>query len=136
MRPPSTIILSLPFFFTFRYASADAPLKVVDIQVTTPIQCSRKTHSGDRIDVHYKGFLDDGSVFDSSFDRDEPFSFTLGGHQVIKGWDEGLLDMCIGEERTLTIPPELGYGTMGAGDAIPPNAVLRKFVLFMLWTHC
>lgn len=73
----------------------------------------------------FQGTLQDGTEFDSSHNRGKPFSFTLGARQVIKGWDQGLLGMCEGERRTLTIPPELGYGASGAGGGkIPPNAVL------------
>ncbi|EDW59441.1 peptidyl-prolyl cis-trans isomerase FKBP2 [Drosophila virilis] len=87
--------------------------------------CTRKAKGGDLIHVHYKGTLQDGTEFDSSHNRGKPFSFTLGARQVIKGWDQGLLGMCEGERRTLTIPPELGYGASGAGGGkIPPNAVL------------
>ncbi|EDV43234.1 uncharacterized protein Dana_GF18389 [Drosophila ananassae] len=87
--------------------------------------CTRKAKSGDLVHVHYKGSLQDGTEFDSSHKRGTPFSFTLGAKQVIKGWDQGLLGMCEGEQRKLTIPPELGYGSTGAGGGkIPPNAVL------------
>ena len=79
---------------------------------------------GLKVEVHYTGKLTDGSVFDSSVTRGQPFSFILGQGQVIKGWEEGILGMRIGEQRLLTIPPELGYGTRGAGNAIPPNATL------------
>lgn len=80
--------------------------------------------SGMRVTVHYEGRLADGTVFDSSYKRGQPFDFTLGAGQVIRGWDEGVAGMKIGEKRRLTIPPELGYGERGAGDAIPPNATL------------
>lgn len=89
-----------------------------------PKECERSTKKGDLLSMHYKGTLDDGKVFDSSHDRSEPFKFQLGIGQVIKGWDEGLLNMCIGEKRRLTIPPHLGYGDSGAGDTIPPKATL------------
>ena len=80
--------------------------------------------AGQKVSVHYTGWLTDGKKFDSSKDRSEAFVFSLGRGQVIRGWDEGVAGMKVGGKRKLTIPPGLGYGARGAGGAIPPNAVL------------
>lgn len=80
--------------------------------------------AGQTVVVHYTGWLTDGKKFDSSVDRGQPFKFQLGQGRVIKGWDQGLALMKIGDKRKLIIPPELGYGARGAGGAIPPNATL------------
>lgn len=80
--------------------------------------------SGDTVTVNYVGTLQDGTKFDSSIDRGQPFEFTLGQNSVIQGWELGVVGMKVGEKRRLTIPPELGYGSRGAGGIIPPNATL------------
>lgn len=80
--------------------------------------------AGKPVKVHYTGWLENGTKFDSSVDRNEPFVFTIAAGQVIPGWDEGVMSMKVGGKRKLIIPPELGYGAGGAGGVIPPNAVL------------
>ena len=80
--------------------------------------------AGDHVVVHYTGWLTDGTKFDSSHDRNDPFVFPLAQRYVIAGWDEGVQGMRVGGSRKLTIPPELGYGARGAGGVIPPNATL------------
>jgi FKBP-type peptidyl-prolyl cis-trans isomerase FkpA len=80
--------------------------------------------AGQHVSVHYTGWLTDGTKFDSSKDRGDPFEFPLGAGHVIRGWDEGVQGMKVGGTRKLTIPPDLGYGARGAGGVIPPNATL------------
>uniref|UniRef100_L7M6Y7 peptidylprolyl isomerase n=1 Tax=Rhipicephalus pulchellus TaxID=72859 RepID=L7M6Y7_RHIPC len=103
-------------------SEGDGELKVEIVKSSD--SCSRKSKKGDILSMHYTGTLVDGKEFDSSRQRGEPFRFQIGLGQVIKGWDQGLLDMCVGDKRKLTVPPSLGYGDAGAGDRIPPGATL------------
>ncbi|ONM56156.1 Peptidyl-prolyl cis-trans isomerase [Zea mays] len=89
-----------------------------------PESCSIQAHKGDKVKVHYRGKLTDGTVFDSSYERGDPIEFELGTGQVIKGWDQGLLGMCVGEKRKLKIPSKLGYGPQGSPPTIPGGATL------------
>lgn len=91
----------------------------------TLVGYGREAREGEIVTAHYIGTLPDGTRFDSSYDRGQPFSFILGGGMVIKGWDLGLVGMKVGGKRKLIIPPELGYGSKGAGGAIGPNATLH-----------
>jgi FKBP-type peptidyl-prolyl cis-trans isomerase FkpA len=94
----------------------------------TVLGSGEEAKTGQQVSVHYTGWLYDGAVkgakFDSSKDRNDPFSFELGAGMVIRGWDEGVQGMRVGGTRLLVIPPELGYGARGAGGVIPPNATL------------
>lgn len=95
-------------------------LKYVDVVVGK----GASPTAGKQVKVHYTGTLENGKKFDSSVDRNEPFSFIIGVGQVIKGWDEGVMTMKVGGKRKLIIPAKLGYGAQGAGGVIPPNATL------------
>eukprot|EP01025_Chloroclados_australasicus_P040722 TRINITY_DN4269_c0_g1_i1.p4 TRINITY_DN4269_c0_g1~~TRINITY_DN4269_c0_g1_i1.p4 ORF type:complete len:140 (-),score=21.74 TRINITY_DN4269_c0_g1_i1:293-712(-) len=89
-----------------------------------PKDCGATAKAGDTVQVHYKGSLTDGEQFDSSYERGDPLTFRLGAGQVIKGWDQGIIGMCVGEKRKLKIPPALGYGDNGAPPKIPGGATL------------
>jgi FKBP-type peptidyl-prolyl cis-trans isomerase len=113
--------------FTTRGFAQNSGLKMIDHKIGTGAEAT----AGHTVTVHYTGWLFDaaapenkGRKFDSSRDRGDPFSFPLGAGRVIKGWDEGVAGMKVGGQRTLIIPPELGYGARGAGGVIPPNATL------------
>lgn len=100
--------------------TTDSGLQYVDLVEGT----GAMPQPGQSVTVHYTGTLEDGTKFDSSRDRNRPFTFTIGVGQVIKGWDEGVSTMRVGGQRKLIIPSELGYGARGAGGVIPPNATL------------
>lgn len=125
------IIIALPLLLALQgsvWAQASTKgLTMIDHKIGTGAEAV----PGKTVAVHYTGWLFDpaapetkGKKFDSSRDRGDPFSFPLGGGRVIVGWDQGVAGMKVGGQRTLTIPPELGYGARGAGGVIPPNATL------------
>ncbi|KAK8506031.1 hypothetical protein V6N13_002685 [Hibiscus sabdariffa] len=119
------ILLLLLIIFTFANAKKSGDVTELQIGVKhKPKTCEFQAHKGDRIKVHYRGKLTDGTVFDSSFERGDPIEFELGSGQVIKGWDQGLLGMCVGEKRKLKIPAKLGYGEHGSPPKIPGGATL------------
>jgi len=99
---------------------AEFNTKITDLKAGT----GPEAKAGDSVTVHYTGTLDNGTKFDSSRDRNQPFSFPLGAGRVIKGWDLGVAGMKVGGQRKLVIPAEEGYGDRGAGGVIPPNATL------------
>jgi peptidylprolyl isomerase len=136
--PPATELVAAAAVqpnFTERFIAMDAqssPTADSDY-ITTPSGLKYKElvegtgaspTKGQNVTVHYTGTLTDGTKFDSSRDRGQPFSFPIGAGRVIKGWDEGVATMKMGGRRELVIPPELGYGARGAGGVIPPNATL------------
>ncbi|BAC88782.1 FKBP-type peptidyl-prolyl cis-trans isomerase [Gloeobacter violaceus] len=102
------------------YTTTTSGLKYLDETVGN----GASPQKGQRVTVHYTGTLEDGKKFDSSRDRGQPFSFTIGVGQVIQGWDEGVATMKVGGKRKLVVPANLGYGARGAGGVIPPNATL------------
>ncbi|XP_076029972.1 peptidyl-prolyl cis-trans isomerase FKBP10-like [Oratosquilla oratoria] len=111
---------------------SDALLNTKELLIQTlvkPSSCSRQAKENDTLTVHYVGYLTTSEKFDSSLDRDEPFTFVLGAGKVIPGWEEGLLEMCVGERRRLIVPPDLAYGSEGAGDGVvPPDSTLIFFI--------
>jgi len=121
-----TLCLSLGTTLSHALAKEEKPtLTSSGLQYLDLVKGSgREAHVGETASVHYTGWLKDGTKFDSSLDRGQPFQFRLGAGRVIKGWDEGVVGMNIGSKRKLIIPPNLGYGARGAGRVIPPNATL------------
>jgi len=132
MRRTLTLIPIFPLFLLAGCAGGTERNPVTElISQDTRVGTGAEAIGGRSVTVHYTGWLYDesqadnkGAMFDSSRDRNEPFSFLLGGGQVIPGWDQGVAGMRVGGQRTLTIPPEMGYGASGAGGVIPPNATL------------
>lgn len=124
-------VLGIFAYFVFGFnQTASSPSQTTQINETEGLVVEditqgsgEKVKKGDTIVIHYKGTLPDGTQFDSSYDRGEPFETTIGVGQVIKGWDEGVIGMQVGGKRKLTIPPSLGYGNQ-AVSSIPPNSTL------------
>jgi len=121
---PKLLLISIIFIINHQIIKADNDDELKIEVLDKPSDCVRLSHINDILSMHYKGTLENGKEFDSSYKRDEPFKFQIGLGQVIKGWDRGLLNMCVGEKRKLTIPPNLAYGDQGAGDLIPPKSTL------------
>ncbi|CAD6504842.1 BgTH12-00344 [Blumeria graminis f. sp. triticale] len=110
--------------FLAAIASIHAAKNEVEIQIDHAVECERRSQKGDKVYVHYRGSLKDGGKeFDNSYDRGKPLDFVVGEGHVIQGWDQNLLGMCIGDKRTLTIPPEFGYGDAKIGP-IPASSTL------------
>lgn len=115
-------LLVATIYVTGEVQETESGLKIEFVE--KPAECEKAVVKGQQLTMHYTGTLEDGTKFDSSRDRNDPFKFQIGIGQVIKGWDEGIIGMCVGEKRKLTIPPHLGYGDQGAGDVIPGGATL------------
>ncbi|KAG0312021.1 Peptidyl-prolyl cis-trans isomerase fpr2 [Dissophora globulifera] len=120
-----TSLVAGALFLAVQVLAYDSP-SALDIDVVSkPAGCKTFSKAGDKLSMHYTGTLHKtGAKFDSSLDRGRSFDFTLGVGQVIKGWDQGLLDMCVGEKRKLTIPSNMAYGSRAMGAAIPANSAL------------
>lgn len=123
------IAAGLVYYLGFYRKNATRPAETNQMTESLKIETLKEgtgaaAKNGDTVSVHYTGTLIDGTKFDSSLDRGEPFSFTLGEGRVIAGWEQGILGMKVGEQRKLFIPSALAYGSSGAGGIIPPNAPL------------
>jgi len=110
--------------YEYDYESSCEPGELKMQVTSSPARCNKISRIGNKLTMHYTGKLSTGKKFDSSVDRNKPFQFTLGVGQVIAGWDQGLVGMCVGEKRTLVIPPDMAYGEQGVGAVIPPCSVL------------
>ena len=122
---PSNKLFLLFTLLIVSFGISIAPMAAFELQSEILVEGEgQPAQAGNQVTVHYIGRLVDGTIFDSSINRKKPFVFTLGQGKVIKGWDQGVNGMKVGEKRQLTIPPELGYGASGAGSVIPPNATL------------
>ena len=116
-------LLVATIYVTGEVQETESGLKIEFVE--KPTECELGVKKGQQLSMHYTGTLEDGTKFDSSRVRNDPFKFQIGIGQVIKGWDEGIIGMCPGEKRKLVIPPHLGYGEQGAGDVIPGGATLH-----------
>ncbi|KAF9976358.1 Peptidyl-prolyl cis-trans isomerase fpr2 [Actinomortierella ambigua] len=117
------VIATAALLFAAQVLASEPTEKLIVETTFKPAECAQKSKDGDNLSMHYTGLLVDGTKFDSSLDRNRPFDFTLGWGMVIKGWDQGLKEMCIGEKRKLTIPHHLAYGERAMGP-IPAKATL------------
>ncbi|CAL5228364.1 g11482 [Coccomyxa viridis] len=122
-RSAMLIAVALSLLVSLCLASKDVTKLQIGVK-HKPSVCTKKATTGDKLTIHYTGTLADGTKFDSSVDRGQPFEFTLGIGQVIKGWDQGINGMCVGEKRRLKIPASLGYGESGSPPTIPGGATL------------
>lgn len=142
------LVFSSLIMFACTKSEPVAPAGTVAQDAAAPASAMKKTASGlqyedlvagsgnspspgKQVTVHYTGWLTNGTKFDSSLDKNQPFTFTIGKGEVVPGWDEGVMSMKLGGKRKLIIPPELGYGTSGSGRVIPPNATLVFEVILM-----
>ena len=124
--PSTKLVQTVLLAFTVAVTFAQELQNGLHIEVTHRAECERRSRNGDTLEMHYKGSLKDGSVFDSSYERHEPFSFTLGRGEVIRGWDEGLQDMCADDRRRLTVPPEVSDAKLLRGRRVLIDRLLHS----------